>query len=109
MRRVFYASGSFLTSDAIAAGVLNYADALTRTNGSDVVNFPIVHANGSLGDASVLIGPASQIASASEESDLPEPLDSELLLDLERKTLLVGVPRPLVQSGTTKFALDEFE
>jgi hypothetical protein len=109
MRRIFYASGSFITSDVIAAGVLNYADALTRTNGSDVVNFPIVHANGSLGDASVLIGPASQIASASEESELPEPVDDDLLQELERKTLLVGVPRPLVQAGTTKFALDEFE
>jgi len=109
MRRIFYASGSFLTSDAIAASVLNYADALTRTNGSDVVTFPIVHSNGALGDASVLIGPASQLASASEETDLPEPGDDGLLQELERKTLLVGVPRPLVQTGTTKFALDEFE
>ena len=109
MRRIFYASGSFLTSDAIAAGVLNYADALTRTNGSDVVNFPILLPNGSLGDASVLIGPASQLASASEDTELPEPRDEELLQDLERKTLLVGVPRPLVQTGATEFSLDEFE
>ena len=109
MRRLFYASGSFLTSDVIAASVLNYADALTRTNGSDVVTFPIVHTDGSLGEASVLIGPASQLASASEDSELPEPTDLDLLQGLERKTLLVGVPRPLVQADTMKFALDEFE
>jgi len=110
MRRVYYASGSFLTSDLIAKSVLDYADALARTNGSDVVAFPTVLDNGVIGSASVLIGPASQIASAVEISDLDEPADEQLVRELRRKTKLVGVPRPVVQPDGTEFILDdEFE
>jgi len=110
MRRLYYASGSFLTSDVIAKAVLDYADALARTNGSDVVAFPTVLDDGLVGSASVLIGPASQIASAVEPSELEEPIDSVLVTELVRKTQLVGVPRPVVQPDGTEFALDdEFE
>jgi len=110
MRRVYYASGSFLTSTSIASAIVDYAHALARTNGSDVVEFPIAIDGGHFGAASVLIGPASQIASASEFSELEEPVDAFLLEELQRKTQLVGVPRPLVQADGTEFSLDdEFE
>jgi len=97
MKRIFYASGSFLTSDVIADALLGYADALAHNVGSDVVTFPIVLPNGTLGTATTLIGPASQVASASEVSELPEPEDEELVAEITRLTRLLGTPRPLMQ------------
>ena len=97
MKRIFYASGSFLTSDAIADALLSYADALAHSYASDVVDFPIVLPNGSIGTASTLIGPASQVASATEVSELPEPDDEGLVEELERRIKAIGTPRPVVQ------------
>ena len=97
MKRIFYASGSFLTSDAIADALLGYADALAHNVGSDVVEFPIVLPNGARGTATTLIGPASQVATATEDSELPEPDDNGLVLEITRLTRQLGTPRPQVQ------------
>ena len=97
MKRIFYASGSFLTSDAIADALLGYADALAHNVGSDVVDFPIVLPNGTQGRATTPIGPASQVASATEVSELPEPDDDGLVMEIKRLTGLFGTPRPQVQ------------
>lgn len=107
MRRVYYASGSFLTSDAIASAVLNYADALTQTSGSDVVEFPIILPSGALGSAALLIGPASQLASSSEDSALDEPESVDLVKDLERRALLVGARRPVAEAALSVDAFDD--
>ncbi|MGV8884726.1 MAG: hypothetical protein ACOH1T_03940 [Microbacteriaceae bacterium] len=97
MKRIYYASGSFLTSDAIADALIIYADALAHTNGSDIVDFPIVLPDGTTGTASALMGPASQLATATELSDLPEPVSEQLLTDLKQLTRVIGMPRPVVQ------------
>jgi len=107
MRRVYYASGSFLTGDAIAAAVLGYADALTQTSGSDVIEFPIILPTGSLGSAALLIGPASQIASATEVSGCEEPIDEELVKELDRRALSVGARRPVAEEANSVEAFDD--
>ena len=107
MRRVFYASGTFLTSDAIAVAVLNYADALTQTSGSDVIEFPIILPTGARGTAALLIGPASQLASATEDSVLDEPNDPDLVKELERRALLVGARRPVAEKARNVDAFDD--
>lgn len=107
MRRVYYASGSFLTSDTIAKAVLGYADALTQTSVSDVIEFPILLPTGATGSASLLIGPASQLASASEDSALDEPLDDALVRELERRALLVGARRPVAEEALNVEAFDD--
>lgn len=107
MRRVYYASGSFLTSDAIAAAVLDYADALTQTSGSDVIEFPIILPTGARGSASLLVGPASQLASATEDSVLDEPFEDELVADLRRRALLVGARHPVAEKAASIEAFDD--
>lgn len=108
MRRVFYASGSFLTGDSIASAILLYADALTHTSGSDIVEFPVVLALGETGMAAMLVGPASQIATTSEPSLFDDPVDERLVEDLKRRSLAVGARKPLVQGVAVPAGFDEF-
>jgi len=97
MKRIYYAGGSFLTGDSIADAVVAYADALAHNEGSDVVNFPIVHEDGTPGEVSVLIGPASQLASSTAIADGRDELLNDILVaDLTRRAQQIGTPRPLM-------------
>jgi len=97
MRRVYYSSGSMLTGDAIAHAVLEYAEALAKDGRADIVEIPVVLASGSTGTATLLIGPSSQLASVTEESQSNTPLDESLVDELHRRAMLLGSPRPGVQ------------
>jgi hypothetical protein len=94
MRRIYYASGSVLTDDAIARAVLEYAEALAKDGRADIVEVPVVLASGNLGTATMLIGPSSQLASVTEESDLVPPSSDVLVEDITRRTRLLGSPHP---------------
>jgi len=94
MRRVYYSSGSMLTGDAIAQAVLEYAEALAKDGRADIVEIPVVLASGGQGTATLLVGPSSQLASVTEESDLRPPVDQGLVDDLNRRAMRLGNPRP---------------
>lgn len=97
MQRIFYASGSVLTGDAIAEAVLAYAQALAKSPLADTIRIPVaLDAVGTSGWATLLIGPASQIMMVPEiglDFDLPD--DDELVDELQRRALLIGSPRPV--------------
>ena len=97
MRRVYYSCGSMLTGDTIAHAVLEYAEALAKDGRADIVEIPVVLASGSVGTATLLIGPSSQLASVTEESTLLAPLDESLVEDLRVRTMRLGSPRPGMQ------------
>jgi len=94
MRRVYYSSGSMLTGDTIAHAVLEYAEALAKDGRADIVEIPVVLASGRTGTATLLIGPSSQLASVTEETELITPLDDSLVDELRRRTMRLGSPRP---------------
>jgi hypothetical protein len=94
MRRVYYSSGSVLTDDTIARAVLEYAEALAKDGRADIVEVPVVLASGNQGTATLLIGPTSQLASVTEESDLTPPRSEELVEDIRRRTRRLGSPHP---------------
>jgi hypothetical protein len=97
MRRVYYSSGSMLTGDTIAHAVLEYAEALAKDGRADIVEIPVVLPTGNQGTATLLIGPSSQLASVSEESDLREPDDDSLVGQLRDRAMRLGSPRPGTQ------------
>jgi hypothetical protein len=74
-----------LTSDEIASAVLEYAGVLSHEGRSDIVDVPAVLPSGTVGTATLLIGPSSQLASVTEESDLPSPDDVGLVADLHMR------------------------
>ncbi|MDM4764197.1 hypothetical protein QT381_14405 [Galbitalea sp. SE-J8] len=100
MQRVFYAGGSFLTSDQIAEALFDYAAALATSPLADVVHVPIVDERSTRQSvATLLIGPASQLMSMAADIDgLVDPIDTETVEELERRALLVGASRPVPEA-----------
>jgi hypothetical protein len=96
MRRIAYADNHFVTTDAVAAKVLDYARVMGNVATDDVVHLPTVGEDGQVRSVDMLLGPASQITA--EEIEGPE-LDlgaDALLLDLERRIALLRTPHAAV-------------
>ncbi|BDZ44374.1 hypothetical protein [Naasia aerilata] len=98
MRRIAYADAQFVTTDAIAAKVLEYAKLMGRAATDDVVQLPTVDDAGAVRSVDILLGPASQMTSA--EVDGPEAdLDSgQLLAELDRRIATLRQPHAEVVS-----------
>jgi hypothetical protein len=107
MRRVYYSSGSIVTGDAIADAVLEYAEALAKDGRADIVEVPVVLPSGRIGAATLLIGPTSQLASVTEESDLPVPTDDALVEELKQRSRKLGSPRPAAHQYAEFLATQE--
>ena len=103
MRRVYYSSGSMLTGEAIAQAVLEYAEALAKDGRADIVEIPVVLQSGRTGTATLLVGPSSQLASVTEESDHAGPTDAALVEELRDRTMRLGSPKPGVQPQYADF------
>ena len=103
MRRVYYPSGSVLTGDSIALAVLEFAEALAKDGRADIIEIPVVLSSGNRGTATLLVGPSSQLASVTEESDLAAPVDDLLVADLRHRANRVGTHRPITQPQYADF------
>ncbi len=83
--RIHYAGGSELTGTAIADAVMDLAEEFGRAGTAGTVEIPVRQEDGSIGRCRLLIGPASQIAAESEDSDFEEVTDPELVESLVRR------------------------
>jgi hypothetical protein len=79
MDRIHYAGDSILTGTEIAHALLEYAQALAVAGTSATVEIPVVERDGSIGRSELLIGPASQLISDTEESPYEDAIDHELV------------------------------
>ncbi|RFA10242.1 hypothetical protein B7R54_14270 [Subtercola boreus] len=86
MERIHYTGGSILTGSDIARALLDYAGALAATDGSEIVDIPSLHSDGTIGRATFLIGPASQLVSETEPSDHDELVDADLVAGFRAST-----------------------
>jgi hypothetical protein len=86
MMRIHYAGGSELTGTAIADAVMDLAEEFGRTGMAGTIEIPVRQPDGGIGRCRLLIGPASQIAAESEDSDFDEVTDGELVAALLRRT-----------------------
>lgn len=94
MERIHYATGSILTGSDIARALVDYAEALARVSKSASVDIPTLHADGTIGRAKFLVGPASQLVSETEDSPYPEITDVELVDGMRRATVLLADAHP---------------
>jgi hypothetical protein len=85
MMRIHYAGGSELTGTTIADAVMDLAEEFGRSGTAGTVEIPVRQPDGSIGRCRLLIGPASQIAAESENSDYEEVTDPELVAALLRR------------------------
>lgn len=111
MKRIYHPGGSIVTGSALADAVMLYAEALSNRQETDVVDIPVIAADGSHGRAQFLIGSSSQlvsVTSADGESELTETETTQALQDKVRANAmspsLVWAGAPL---GSPQF--DEFD
>ena len=80
MDRIHYAGDSILTGTEIARALLEYAQALAVAGTSATVDIPVVdERDGSIGRSELLIGPASQLISDTEDSPYDDAIDHDLV------------------------------
>ena len=77
MKTIVYAGGEYTTGDQIATALMEYSRALAEEDTAQNVDIPIVHEDGSVGTATFLIGPSSQIVAEAVETDFEELVDHE--------------------------------
>ncbi len=87
MRRIRYAGDSVVTGDDIASMVIEYSEALAKANTAASIEIPVRLGTGGIGMATLLVGPASQLISSTEDLPHEEIEDPELVADLQRKTV----------------------
>ena len=101
MKRIHYASGSLLTGDAIADGLVRYAAALATNAAAAEVRAPAILDSGELGEAVMVLGPASQMLAETEVFDGPELSDADFVRELEERMAALGPRRATyVRRGT---------
>lgn len=100
-----------LTSDAIAASVVEYAAALAKSQRADAVTLPVADTTGQLqSTAMMLIGPSSQLLCVPEPIDgLIEPNGDDFVADLEVRTGLISSPRPITGELAELQVHDDYE
>jgi len=75
MKTIHYAGEEYLTGDDLADAVVEYAKELARHDTSASIDVPVITADGSVVDATFLLGPASQLVAVPTHSDLADPVD----------------------------------
>ena len=94
MKRISTGAERFLTSDAVADSVLDYAGVLARVNTAETITIPFVDEHGAPAEARLLLGPASQISLL--PGDAPETvLDGTVALAELQRRLAVLEPGPI--------------
>lgn len=106
MEMIYYANGTLRTGTNISRAVLAYAGALARRNSSATVDIPVRRADGTVGRANLLLGPASQLLAETYADEGAEIEDAELVdtLNAQIRSLAGGTGRPfdegdIAQSG----------
>jgi hypothetical protein len=63
MRKITYASESFVTSDEVADALVIFATALAQSGTSDAVSLPVIDDGGRPAVVNLVVGPASEMIS----------------------------------------------
>lgn len=79
MDRIHYSGDSVLTGTDIAEALLDYAQALAQADASATIEIPILDERGQPARSALLIGPASQLITDTEDSDFDELTDPDLV------------------------------
>jgi len=86
MKTIIYAGAQLMTGNDIAAAVLDFCTALAEDATAETVVIPILSADGSRKNATLVIGPASQIVAEDVDTGFDELLDPDVVSELARRT-----------------------
>ncbi|MGN6503283.1 MAG: hypothetical protein ACTHKX_10350 [Pseudolysinimonas sp.] len=85
MREVVYAGGSFITGDAIAETLLEYAAQLANADRAAKVHVPALDQFGQPFDVALVVGPASQLLSEPVTNAAAEPDGTDFISDVTNR------------------------
>ncbi len=86
MKMIVYAGAELLTGDEIALGVLRYCEALAGSVVAEIIEIPVRESDGSLGMATLLVGPSSQMVVKNTTSQWDEVVDLDVMRRLSERT-----------------------
>ena len=86
MERIHYAGDELVTGTDIAQALMDYAAVLAQQRTAAAVDIPVKHPDGTIGTASLLLGPASQLVRERIEEPGKEVTDDSLVQRLRRLT-----------------------
>lgn len=111
MKHLSYAGDTFVTGDDITAAVLEYARALARAGSADTIEIPVRHDDGTEGTATLLVGPASQLAAEdmASDADADELRADELVAELQRRSHGLEYPAARVDDDPPSSPLEDFD
>jgi len=107
VKTVIYAGDSFVTGDAIADAVLRYSKVLAEAGAADTVTIPVLTGDGAREEATLLIGPSSQIVAETTDGDDEQIADAALVDDLNARAAAHEVPTGLPVEAPTPAWDDE--
>lgn len=87
MKRILYAGGGFLTEDAVADALMEYANVLAVVDSADVVTFPGIDDGGTVREIKIIVGPASQIVAMSSDEPSVDLRSQAALEDLRERAM----------------------
>lgn len=86
MKIIVYAGAELLTGDDIAIGVLRYCEALAGSVVAEIIEIPVREADGTLGLATLLVGPSSQMVLKNVTSPWEDVVDLDVMRRLGERT-----------------------
>ncbi|MES2172169.1 MAG: hypothetical protein V4479_15830 [Actinomycetota bacterium] len=107
MRTVSYGGESFVTSDAAAAALLDFAAAAALSDFAAVVHVPAVDSTGAPITADLVIGPASEVFVTPVTSAFDEPDTVDAVADLKRQTSELAVSRHVSTAAAVTDLVDD--
>jgi hypothetical protein len=95
MERIHYAGDELVTGSEIAEALMEYAAVLAQQGTAASIDIPVVHPDGTVGTASLLLGPASQLVREPIEEPGNEVTDASLVQRLRRLTAALAPKWPV--------------
>ncbi len=86
MKKIIYAGTEVLTGDEIARALLRFGEVLAQVGSAETVEVPVRETDGSVGVASLLVGPSSQMVARDADDSLEELVDEATVSEMRERT-----------------------
>jgi hypothetical protein len=109
MKKLDYAGGEVLVSDALSHALAEFSAHIARAGGSDNLRIPVLTLDGLRGDAEVVVGPASQLLSSPTDAPDVDLGDAQIVAEIVARTALLKPSRAVPLTDDTPRELGDLD